>query len=498
MLPVTQLFGSSTALACYSFLLIFVALKLRQFLALRHIPGPFLASLTDFWFLYVMRLGDYKKQSLELHNKYGPLVRYGPNRVLFSDVEAISVVYGTKAPFQKARSYDVITPYINGKLVPSLITLRDEREVSAIKRHISHAFSNTAILDYEHHIDHTIQSLVKALQANGPELDLSDWLGYFAFDTLCRIGFSDDTEMTARGEDVGNTLLATRTRNHHWDRWLALPALESFWFKNRYLSGGMKADPLTNLAKQRFQARVDQGGAASTHHDLLDRYFQAQQKSPELFDNRRIVALIVTIINAGSETTGSSLAVAYYYILKHPHVYARIKQEIDEAGLSFPPQFRDVVKLKYVEACIKESMRVRATSQGPMERVVPPEGMTISGVFIAPGTVVAANKSASTLDPRIYDPSGKHPVHEYIPERWLGVDPSRTAQMDLASLPFSYGKRTCLGIHLAWCEMLKCLTAMFMRFDVDLKDRSFELEIEKGMIALVTPKGLPVIIKPRA
>lgn len=482
-------------IAAGGILLVAFCAALQRHLALKHIPGPFLASLTDFWLHWVMRYGNYKESAFELDRTYGRLVRYGPRRVLFSDVNAIPLVYGTTNPFRKAVSYEIITPYINGRLIPSLLSSRDESEVSAIKRHISHMFSNAAVFDYEHHIDETITSLIKCLQSSGPNVDLQKWLSYFTFDTICRIGFSDDTDMMARGEDVGDTLLGGRQRFQYWTSWYAIPHIERLLFKNRFSAFISKQELITTIAAKRVQERIEKGGAASSHHDLLDRYFQAQEKAPNLFDTRRVIALTLTIVHAGSETTGHSLAIAFYNILKHPRVYARLKEEINDANLSFPPQYAEVLKLRFLEACIKESQRVQPLSQGPLEREVPPQGTTISGVFIPGGTVVAANKSALAFDPTIYDPWSQYSVHEYIPERWLDLSLDQLALMDRASLTFSYGKRACLGVHLAWCELLKAMPAILMRFDIELQDQEFELETDRGVVGLIIEKGLPVVLK---
>lgn len=489
--------GQSLYIAACAALLLALFTLIRRYLTLRHIPGPFLASWSDLWLLRVMRNGTYREKAIELDNKYGKVVRYGPSRVLFSDVEAIPVVYGTTRPYQKATSYQILTPRVNGRLIPSLLSDRDENEVSAIKRHINHVFSNTAVLDFEHHIDHTITNLIKVLQTKGPKLNLQTWFSYFSFDTICRIGFSDDTDMMSRGEDVGDTLLGGRLRFQHWGQWLAIPQLERLLFKTRFTASVAKPELITSIAAKRVQERVEKGGAAGGYQDILDRYFQAQEKAPSLFDIRRIIALTLTLVHAGSETTGHSLTIVLYTLLKHPHVYARLRKEIDDANLSFPPPFAEVVQLKYLEACIKEAQRTVPLSRGPVEREVPSQGTTISGVFIPGGTVVSVNQNALAFHPAVFDPFGKYDVHEFIPDRWLDLSPSQLALMDRALFAFSYGKRACLGVHLAWCELRKTLPAILMRFDVELQDKKFELETEKMMVGMVIGQGLPAILTER-
>jgi hypothetical protein len=64
-----------------------------QYWRLRHIPGPPLAAWTDFWLMRQLN-GTEKFYDVRnrLHQRYGPVQRYGPNRVMFSDVSAVHSV----------------------------------------------------------------------------------------------------------------------------------------------------------------------------------------------------------------------------------------------------------------------------------------------------------------------------------------------------------------------------------------------------------------------
>ena len=75
-----------------------------QYWSLRHIPGPWQAKLTNFW----LARKFWNKESFvdiarDLDRKYGPVVAYGPNRVLFSDPSAVSVIFNTKDALPKVR-----------------------------------------------------------------------------------------------------------------------------------------------------------------------------------------------------------------------------------------------------------------------------------------------------------------------------------------------------------------------------------------------------------
>jgi hypothetical protein len=73
----------------------------RTWWRLRHIPGPFLAGITD---LYCMSWVWTTRAHLKLqqcHEKYRKVVRIGPNTVSFSDPIAILEVYPVRAGMPK-------------------------------------------------------------------------------------------------------------------------------------------------------------------------------------------------------------------------------------------------------------------------------------------------------------------------------------------------------------------------------------------------------------
>lgn len=100
ILPVMQ---GLTVVALAALALSSLAVLVSRFLRLRHIPGPRLAAVTDLWAATKTWRGErYHNFIRDLHIQYGPVVRWGPNRVSFSQPEAIPAIYGTKDVFPKA------------------------------------------------------------------------------------------------------------------------------------------------------------------------------------------------------------------------------------------------------------------------------------------------------------------------------------------------------------------------------------------------------------
>ncbi|KAF2208661.1 hypothetical protein CERZMDRAFT_48729 [Cercospora zeae-maydis SCOH1-5] len=456
-------------------LLPFVFRTLRQYWRLRRIPGPWQAKLTNFWLARKFWSGElFDTIARDLDERYGPVVAYGPNRVLFNDAAAINIIYNTRTAFPKAISYDVAIPVVNGKLVQTFITERDETKVAAVKKRIIGAFSTNALLDYEHHINRNIEHLLELLKVSElhKDINFATWNIYFAMDTICQIAFSGDTGLMDKQSDRDHTLEAGRERLQYWHDWRAVPWLEKLIHKNPWtIRRKQTSFLLARLAAERIQQRMEKGGTGASA-DLLDRYLQAHAKSPDSFTQATILGLTISVIAAGGETTSSTINVTLAYLLRNPHAMAKLQAEISEANLSFPPLWTEVNRLPYLDACIKEAGRLTPLLIDPLEREVPVPGAEISGFFVPAGTIVAVNTHAMNFEPKLWGPN----THEFRPERWIDCDEQQLKRMERANLFFAGGRRICVGEHIAWIEMKKYIPALLLKFNVSTADLVASLE----------------------
>lgn len=94
------LFSPWTVLAGLS--IFFLYPYLVTYSALRGIPGPFAARLSNLWLLITARLGKRSLLVHEAHKKYGPVVRVQPNHISVNDDAAIPIIYGHGNGFLKS------------------------------------------------------------------------------------------------------------------------------------------------------------------------------------------------------------------------------------------------------------------------------------------------------------------------------------------------------------------------------------------------------------
>lgn len=89
---------------CFIGLVLWI-LKNRYSKGLHRYPGPFLASITDWWRLYDVYGRRSEVTHRALHKKYGDVVRLGPNMLSFSDPQALKTIYGLNKGFTKVSDW---------------------------------------------------------------------------------------------------------------------------------------------------------------------------------------------------------------------------------------------------------------------------------------------------------------------------------------------------------------------------------------------------------
>src|SRR5436190_10478246 len=153
------------------------------------------------------------------------------------------------------------------------------------------------------------------------------------------------------------------------------------------------------------------------------------------------------------------MRVTVLYIITNPIVYQRLQAEIKEAeqnGHITRPVIRDseARNLPYLQACIKEGLRICPPASGLLMKKVPPKGDMISGYFVPGGTRVGWSAWSLQRDKDIYGDD----VELFRPERWLEAENEQLKQMErTVDLIFSTGKWTCLGRPIALMELNKVL-----------------------------------------
>lgn len=191
---------------------------------------------------------------------------------------------------------------------------------------------------------------------------------------------------------------------------------------------------------------------------------------------RHMVHYSAAFTAAGGETSGSTLSVLTYHLLKHPDKVKRLREEIATIRPLDDPSaeitsYKDFEKLPYLNACITEGLRVACPVSGRLGRVNRAQPTTYGKYTIPPGNVISMSIPDLHFDPEVFGPD----PWEFKPERWL-VSPEERRKLERYYAPFSRGTRNCAGQNLAMAELLMVLGNVMACFGEKMK--LFETEWE--------------------
>ncbi|KAJ0056632.1 hypothetical protein NL108_010586 [Boleophthalmus pectinirostris] len=199
------------------------------------------------------------------------------------------------------------------------------------------------------------------------------------------------------------------------------------------------------------------------------------------FSKENLIYSVGELIIAGTETTTNTLRWAMLYMALYPNIQERVHREIDSVLTNGRmPTLDDKHKMPFVEAVLHEVLRFcnivplgifRATSQDA----------NVNGYKIPKGTMVITNLYSVHFDEKYWQEPGV-----FSPQRFL--DNNGNFVRREAFLPFSLGRRQCLGEQLARMEMFLFFTTLLQRF---------HLQFPPGTVPSVTPKlGMTLQPKP--
>ncbi|KAJ2974229.1 hypothetical protein NUW58_g8725 [Xylaria curta] len=357
-------------------------------------PGPLAAKLSKVWRAYVTYRGRWHRDLIALHQRYGPVVRIGPNELSIGDPEAFLQIYRVSGAYPKSASYSVV----KGSRLFDLAGERNEKLHAAQRRLVARAYSMESTMHLEPQVDELISQLLRKfddMAFSRQTVDLGYWLQLFAFDVVGAVSFSKPYGFVSTGADSfgsDKNFFARLASSLHSAAWL-MHAGWLFKLHQKFvmpLVGNLLAVNERNgfffhFAQREVQTRKDQGG---NDKDIVGQLFQVQEKKQELND-LAIAYMMTSNVFAGSDTTSIALRAIFLYLMRHPQALAKLRAELQDrqaAGkLSTIVTAAETDSCPYLQAVIYESMRLFSPVAFVFDRDVPAEGMTICGNHVPGG-----------------------------------------------------------------------------------------------------------------
>ncbi|KAL1865689.1 hypothetical protein Daus18300_007065 [Diaporthe australafricana] len=283
--------------------------------------------------------------------------------------------------------------------------------------------------------------------------DLGQWLSFYAWDVVGNVTFSQPIGYLEKGHDFDGTLKNSAKVQDYFTVVGAMPFLDHWLNKNPIVHVGPPGfHTITGISFKHLADRY-QGNDRDDHDrerlDFLDHFIEAKNADPENVDDAQIFSWLMINMLAGADTTALTLKTAFYHCLRDRRIWQRLRDEILAAGPggAAPISYELAHSLPYLEAVVREALRILPGVSMPLERYVPEEGHRLSnGSFLPGGSMVGVNPYLIARNKGIYGDDAE----DFRPERWLRDGDAgetqeqfeaRLAAMNNVDLTFGGGRR---------------------------------------------------------
>lgn len=481
-------------------------------------PGPKLYAGSNLPKMIQQVRGNVHGKMLELHQKYGPVVRLAPDELTYTSATALREIYGNRGgssgsggngggkkgggggggPMPPQTSLGRHDEKMFG--ATAFIWLVSHEEHLHHRRVLAPSFSDASLRAQEPIVlghERLLAARLRERVARGDDVvDLWAWFNFLTFDVIGDLTF---------GEPFG---CVDEGRFHPWIAFI-FSNLTNMMYAQMVATMGPLGNLLELLAPRRIWAealshaqatrdKVDRrlargtgtgtDGGGTARADFVSG-FEGRVDRPGGISSRELYADANVFIMAGSETSATLLAVATYYLLRSqrgpggpsPCPLARLRAEVRGAfAREADVTFAAAARLPYLLAVVHEALRIHPPLPAGINRTVPAGGAVIDGRFVAAGTILQVpHWPAFHLAENFADP------WEFVPERWL-PEGQRPARYDGDNRdvfqPFSYGQRNCIGRSLAYAEVKTMLARLMLAFDMELMPESLDWNKQRSYL----------------
>ncbi|XP_044146592.1 cytochrome P450 2K6-like isoform X2 [Bufo gargarizans] len=220
---------------------------------------------------------------------------------------------------------------------------------------------------------------------------------------------------------------------------------------------------------------------------LNSPWVMGKPESTQYYHNDNLTGLMIDMFTAGMETTATTLRWAILLMMKYPEIQKKVQNEIEQVIGSACPQMEHRKQMPYTDAVIHEIIRFADLLPTGFRSVT--EDFTFRGYFIPEGTTVITLLHSALRDKEFFEKPD-----EFYPEHFLDSN-GKLSKKD-AFIPFSLGKRSCIGKSLAEMEIFIFFTSLLQNF-IFHSPPGAELDLTPGLGFTNGPKPYTMCAVPR-
>ncbi|CAN4096115.1 unnamed protein product [Withania somnifera] len=278
-----------------------------------------------------------------------------------------------------------------------------------------------------------------------------------------------------------------------------LPILSPFFSKQRKKAMDVRKQqietivPFIEKRKKILESpEIDTTAASFSYLDtLFDLKIEGRNSAPT---NPELVTLCSEFLNGGTDTTATAIEWAIARIIENPSIQSRLYEEIRNICGEKKMDEKDIEKMPYLNAVIKELLRKH-----------PPTYMSLTHAVIKPaklgGYDIPTDVNVEIFLPGISDdPSLWSEPEKFDPDRFFSGEEEAdiTGISGVKMIPFGMGRRICPGLNMATVHVSLMLGRLVQEFEWSVYPENTRVDFsEKLEFTVVMRNTLRAKIKPR-
>ncbi|KAI1375795.1 cytochrome P450 [Hypoxylon crocopeplum] len=430
-------------------------------------PGPFVARFTNGYGAFYALKRSLHIITWKEHARYGPVIRQGPNKLVFNTVTAFKDIYHDE------RVTKPVT-YLSNQASPgshNIWNALDRNLHRQRRRIVGPTVNERSMRAFEPTMVEQVDIFIKqiALSHRAP-IDMLTRCNYLGMDIigLLSFGFPLHCQEEEKYRFLSDDLAENNCR---LNAYMQIPTIAKYRLQGPIDMIWYKAQEKGfRLIEFMIKSRMVQDQHA--RHDLYS--FVADALKTEEGKTLRVHDLwmeAIFFIVAGGDTTATAMAATLFYVARHRECYEKLAEEIRSSFQSGSEICGSkLAGCHYLRACIDESMRMSPPVAGPVWRQLSPDDDG-SRPFVVDGHVIPKDTYVAVSAYSLHHNEDYFPdPFTYKPERWLepvGEEgaPGSWKVMHEAFASFSTGSRGCPGKAMAYLELNLVIAKTLWYFD---------------------------------
>ena len=185
--------------------------------------------------------------------------------------------------------------------------------------------------------------------------------------------------------------------------WMAYMPFDAFWRQQTSSMKHLKTLAVSSCTERKRLANYDR-------KDLLSYLLSAKSEDGNPLPEVAIISESAPFIIGGSDSTANTIVHFIDLVSRDPEIQKRLQAELDDAFAkptveleAWVPLEAETSKLPYLNATLKETLRIRPTAAAGLERVVPKGGREIAGYYLPAGTLVSVPTYTIHHNPTLHE-----------------------------------------------------------------------------------------------